>query len=153
MFQLVSVTNWLLLESYHITPSHTVFAAVGALFGGKAILVANKLPYLHIFQSRPVLISVVWRSFIYAIFCALFLCSEHIVTGLFHRDGPLTALEMFGSHLSIPHVAANAIWLFVSLMLYNSYVEVDRHLGVGTLRRILLGKGRGAEASNSPAPL
>jgi len=139
MFELVAVTNWLLLESYSITPTHTVFAAVGALFGGKAILVANKLPYLHIFQGRPVLISVVWRSVIYALFCALFLCSEHIITGLLHHEGPLTALERLTSRVSLPHVAANAIWLFVALMLYNSYVEVDRHLGSGTLRGIFLG--------------
>lgn len=139
MFELVSVTNWLLLESYSITPTHTVFAAVGALFGGKAILVANKLPYLHIFQGRPVLISVIWRSVIYAIFCALFLCSEHILTGFFKHEGPITSLKDLTTQVSPPHVAANAIWLFVSLMLYNSYVEVDRHLGCGTLRRIFLG--------------
>lgn len=139
MFQLVAVTNWLLLESYSITPTHTLFAAVGALFGGKAILVANKLPYLHIFQGRPVVISVVWRSTIYSIFCVLFLCSEHIITGFFKHEGPLASLEMLTSDISLPHVAANAIWLFVSLMLYNSYVEVDRHLGAGTLRQIFLG--------------
>lgn len=139
MFQLVAVTNWLLLESYSITPTHTLFAAVGALFGGKAILVANKLPYLHIFQGRPVLVSVVWRSFIYSIFCVLFLCSEHIITGFFKHEGPIASLERLTSQISVPHVAANAIWLFVSLMLYNSYVEVDRHLGAGTLRRIFLG--------------
>jgi hypothetical protein len=139
MFELVAVTNWLLLESYSITPTHTLFAAVGALFGGKAILVANKLPYLHIFQGRPVLISVLWRSLVYAVFCALFLCSEHIVTGLFRREGPLASLERLASQVPLPHVAANAIWLFVSLLLYNSYVEVDRHLGTGTLRGIFLG--------------
>lgn len=139
MFELVAVTNWLLLESYSITPTHTLFAAVGALFGGKAILVGNKLPYLHIFQGRPVLISVVWRSLIYALFCAIFLCSEHIITGLFKHQGPVASLEHLTSQVSVPHAAANAIWLFVSLMLYNSYVEVDRHLGPGTLRQIFLG--------------
>jgi hypothetical protein len=139
MFELVAVTNWLLLESYSITPTHTVFAAVGALIGGKAILVANKLPYLHIFRGRPVLLSVVWRSLIYALFCALFLCSEHILTGFVHREGPLTSLESLTSQVPLPHVAANAIWLFVSLLLYNSYVEVDQHLGPGTLRGIFLG--------------
>ena len=139
MFELVAVTNWLLLESYSITPTHTLFAAVGALFGGKAILVANKLPCLHIFQGRPVLISVIWRSVVYAIFCALFLCSEHILTGFLKHQGPVASLEHLTSQVSVPHAAANAIWLFVSLMLYNSYVEVDRHLGPGTLRRIFLG--------------
>ncbi len=139
MFQLVAITNWLLLESYSITPTHTVFAAVGALIGGKAILIANKLPYLHIFQGRPVLLSVLWRSFVYAIFCAIFLCVEHIVTGLIRHEGPLASLEALSTRFPIAHVAANAIWLFVTFLLYNSYVEVDRYLGTGTLRRIFLG--------------
>jgi hypothetical protein len=139
MFELVTSTNVLLLESYSITPTHTLFAALGALFGGKAILVANRFSYLHMFQGRPVLISVIWRSLVYACFCALFLCSEHIMTGFFKRQGPLASFESFSAHVSVPQLAANAIWLFVSLMLYNSYVEVDRHLGPGTLRQIFLG--------------
>lgn len=147
MFELVAITNWLLLESYSITPAHTVFAAVGALIGGKAILIANKLPYLHIFQGWPVLISVLWRSFVYAVFCVLFLCVEHILTGLWAHEGPLVSLGALSSRLPIAHVAANAIWLFVALMLYNSYVEVDRHLGAGTLRRIFLGSAPPHEPS------
>jgi hypothetical protein len=144
MFELVAVTNSLLLESYSITPTHTLFAGLGALIGGKAILVANKLPYLHIFRDRPVLVSVLWRSFVYAIFCVLFLCSEHIITGLFEREGPVRSLEGLAAEISIDHVAANLIWLFVSLMLYNSYVEVDRQLGKGTLRRLFIGTPGGS---------
>jgi hypothetical protein len=138
-FELVAISNALLLESYSITPTHTVYASLGALIGGKAILVANKLSYLHIFRDRPVLVSVLWRSSVYAVFCALFLCAEHIMTGLFKHEGPVASLEGLVSGISLSHVAANMIWLFVSLMLYNSYVEVDRQLGAGTLRRLFLG--------------
>lgn len=138
MFELVALTNALLLESYKMTPTHSLFAAVGALIGGKAILVANKIPALHLFESQAVIVTVLWRSFLYAIFCALFLCSEHIITGAFREEGPITSLEHLTQQLSWDHVAANVIWLFVSLMLYNSYVEVDRHLGKGTLRRVFL---------------
>jgi hypothetical protein len=139
VFELVAISNALLLESYSITPTHTAYASLGALIGGKAILVANKMSYVHMFRDRPVLVSVLWRSFIYALFCAVFLCSEHIVTGLFKHEGPLASLEGMSSSFSLAHVAANVIWLFVSLMLYNSYVEVDRQLGPGTLRRLFLG--------------
>ena len=138
MFELVAVTNALLLESYSITPSHTLFAAVGALIGGKAILVANKIPHLHLSQRHAVIVTVLWRSFVYAAFCALVLCSEHIVTGLFREENPVVSLKALVDGISIDHMAANVIWLFVSLMLYNSYVEVDRHLGPGTLKRIFL---------------
>lgn len=138
MFELVSFSNALLLESYSITPTHTLFAAVGALIGGKAILVANKTPVPLLFQRHAVIITVLWRSFVYAVFCALFLCSEHVVTGLFQERTPVVSLEALAQNVSIDHVAANVIWLFVSLMLYNSYVEVDRYLGPGTLRKIFL---------------
>lgn len=155
MFELVALTNALLLESYKLTPTHSLFAAVGALIGGKAILVANKISVLHLFERQAVIVTVVWRSLVYAIFCALFLCSEHVVTGLFERENPLTSLRALVEHLSFDHVAANVIWLFVSLMLYNSYVEVDRHLGTGSLRRIFLereGARRGISTRN-PNPL
>lgn len=138
MFELVSLSNALLLESYKMTPTHSLFAAVGALIGGKAILVANRVSLLHRFEKQAVIVSVVWRSLVYALFCALFLCSEHVVTGLFRLENPITSLKMLVDELSFDHVAANLIWLFLSLMLYNSYVEVDRHLGKGSLRRIFL---------------
>lgn len=138
MFELVSFSNALLLESYSITPTHTLYAAVGALIGGKAVLVANRTPVLHLFQRHAVIVTVLWRSFVYAVFCALFLCSEHVVTGLFEEENPVASLETLAHGMSLDHVAANVIWLFVSLMLYNSYVEVDRYLGPGTLRKIFL---------------
>ena len=140
MFNVVGLTNALILESYSITPTHTFFAAIGAVIGGKAILVANKLPYLHLFKGRPVIVAVLWRSFVYAVFCALFMCSEHIITGFFEHQGPVRSLESITKGISVDHVLANGIWLFVSLMLYNSYVEVDRQLGKGSLRRILFSK-------------
>ncbi len=148
MFELVSFSNALLLESYSITPTHTIYAAVGALIGGKAVLVANKTPVLDLFQRYAVIVTVLWRSFVYAVFCALFLCSEHVVTGLFEEENPVVSLETLARSLSIDHVAANVIWLFVSLMLYNSYVEVDRCLGAGTLRRIFLQRSTPTPASH-----
>lgn len=148
VFELVTLSNALLLESYSITPTHTVFASLGALVGGKAILVGNKLSYTHIFRDRPVLVNVLWRSSVFAVFSALFLCSEHIVTGFFKEKGPVASLESMAASVSVAHMAANMIWLFVSLMLYNSYVEVDRQLGPGTLRRLFLGAS-GAERSRS----
>jgi hypothetical protein len=148
MFELVSFSNALLLESYSVTPTHTLYAAVGALIGGKAILVANKTPFLHLFQRHAVIITVLWRSFIYAVFCALFLCSEHVVTGLFEKENPVVSLETLAHGVSLDHVAANVIWLFVSLMLYNSYVEVDRCLGPGTLRKIFLQRAKASQAGN-----
>lgn len=57
-------------------------------------------------------------------------------------QGPVSSLEALSAHVSIAHIAANAIWLFVSLILYNSYVEVDRQLGAGTLRRVFLSRPR-----------
>ncbi|MEY4668400.1 MAG: hypothetical protein RL518_1099 [Pseudomonadota bacterium] len=146
MFEIVALTNWLLLESYSITPTHTFFAVIGALLGGKAIFVANQLPFLRIVQGKPVLLSVLWRSFVYALFCALFLAMEHVASGLLRHEEPLRSLGLLTSRLSLAHIAANAIWLFIALMLYNSYVEIDRHLGVGTLRRIFLTPAKGERA-------
>jgi hypothetical protein len=140
MFQLVGISNALLLESYSITPTHTVFAAVGALIGGKAILIANKIRSLHFFEGHAVIVTVLGRSILYAVFCAVFLCAEHVVTGLFKSEGPIASLETMVANVSLDHMLANTIWLFISLMLYNSYVEVDRCLGRGTLKRIFLGR-------------
>ena len=135
-FHLIAFTNSLLLESYRITPTRSMFATIGALVGGKAILVANRLPITHFFRTRPLVLCVLWRSIVYGTFCALFLTTEHFVSGALHGKTPAETIA--SQHISAAHVCANALWLAVSLVLFNSYVELDRVFGKGTLRKVFL---------------
>ena len=135
-FHLIVFTNSLLLESYRITPTRSMFATIGALVGGKAILVANRLSLTHFFRTRPLVLCVLWRSVVYGVFCALFLTTEHFVSGALHGKTPAETIA--SQHISAAHMCANAIWLAVSLVLFNSYVELDRVFGKGTLRKVFL---------------
>lgn len=138
MFHLIAFTNSLLLESYRITPGRAALATIGAILAGKAILVANKVPFLNIFSGRPLLFSVAWRSLVYGAFFALFLTNEQVISALVSGRGFAGALEE-AKQISLRHTAANCIWLCLSMLLYNSFAELDRLLGKGTLRKAFLG--------------
>lgn len=149
-FHLIAFTNSLLLESYRITPARSMFATIGALVGGKAILVANRLPITHFFRARPLILCVLWRSVVYGAFCALFLTTEHFVSGALHGKTPAETIA--SEHISAAHMCANAIWLAVSLVLFNSYVELDRVFGKGTLRKAFLSAPQGIPSSRGDLP-
>jgi hypothetical protein len=136
MFHLVALTNLLMLESYQVSATRAVLATIGALVGGKAVLVANHLSFVNRFDHKPLIWGVLWKSMIYAFFCALFLILEQIVVGVSHQGGILRTGETLLSHVSIPKACANAIWLFIALLLYNSFTELDRYLGKGSIRRV-----------------
>lgn len=140
MFHLVSFTNALLLESYEITPGRAALATIGALVAGKAIIVANKMPFLNIFSHKPLVFGVMWRSLVYGVFVALFFASEQVISSLVEGGGVAGALEQ-AKNVSLRHVAANGIWLSLCMLLYNAFAELDRMLGKGALRKAFLGLG------------
>ena len=140
MFHLIAFTNALLLESYEITPSRAVLATIGAIFAGKAIVVANKLPFLNLFSGKPLVIGVLWRSLVYGFFAALLFANEHVIKSLIEGHGFAGAFEET-KNISLRHVAANCIWLSLCMLLYNSFAELDRMLGKGALRKAFLGIG------------
>jgi len=138
LFHLIAISNMLLLETYSLSPTRTAFATIGALVGGKASLVANKLPFVNLFIRKPLIYSVLWRTLVYSILCCWFLSVEELVTGAFRYGGFAGAIHQLKLHMSPPLIAFNMIWLFVGLFLFNSFAALDSLLGRGTIRRLFL---------------
>ena len=138
LFHLIAISNMLLLETYSLSPTRTAFATLGELVGGKASLVANKLPFVSLFIKKPLIYNVLWRTLIYSILCCWFLSVEELVTGAIRYGGVAGAVHQLKIHMSPSLIAFNMIWLFVGLLLYNSFAALDSLLGRGTIRRLFL---------------
>lgn len=138
LFHLVVLTNHLLLESYDLTPTRSVLATIGALIGGKAVLLANRFSFVNLFSDKPLIYNVLWRTLLYALCCCFFLVNEELISGLIHHRSIAEAVKRLETNLSTSILAAHFIWLFVALFLYNSFAALDSYLGQGTIRRLFL---------------
>lgn len=144
LFHLAAFTKALLLESYGITVVTASVATVGALIVAKAILIADKLPWTGRFAGNPLLVGAVWRTMLYALFCLAFRLIEELVPLIVKHGGVMLAFENYIDEVSWPHFWTLQIWLLIALALYAAVVELDMHLGAGSIRRAFLARRRDA---------
>jgi hypothetical protein len=139
VFHLIAFTKTLILEAYEVTPTGVAVATVGALIVAKAVLVADKLPFINLFSGKPLILGMLWKTAIYGVLCFVFRCIEELIPLLSKHEGLSTATEHLISEVSWPYFWALQIWLMVALILYNAVTELDKHFGIGSLRRAFFG--------------
>jgi len=139
-FLLGAITKALILKSYGLTPTGLAVAAIGALIVAKAVLIAEHLPITRAFEGRALIFTVLWKTAIYWMFSLAFRFIEELIP-VWSRNGSFSeAMRHLIDEVSWPLVLVVQLWLVVALVLYNSLVELDRHLGRGALRRAMLGR-------------
>lgn len=148
LFHLAGFTKALMLESYGITAISASVATVMALIAAKAILIADEIPWSAGFSGKPLLVTVLWKAATYAVLCLALRLVEELVPLVIKYGGVWLGTQHFVEEVSWPHFWAVQIWLFVALVFYAAVVELDAHLGAGSLRKAFLGWPR--ETVNLP---
>lgn len=139
VFHLLAFTKTLILKAYAVTPTGMAVATIGALIVAKAIVMADKLPFIGLFAGKPLIFSVLWKTAIYAVMGVLFRCIEELIPLLSTHEGSGTAAGKLFSEVSWPQFWALQILLVVALFSYNSLIEIDKHFGAGSVKKAFLG--------------
>ena len=66
-FSLLMITKQAMLRDYGVSWPGFGLILFGALLAGKAVLLADKLPFMNWFSNRPLIYNTVWKSFIYVL--------------------------------------------------------------------------------------
>ena len=112
-------------------------ASVAALVCGKAVLLADDLPFLNRYPDRPLIWNVAWKAAIYMALTLLIRLGEHLLRGAWHRDG--LSAELAEAGFSWAHFALIQIWLGVLFLNYCALGELMRALGRGRIPRLFFG--------------
>jgi hypothetical protein len=135
-FNLIVLTTDLILADYLASFGSFMVATVTALVVGKAVLVANAMPFLRRFDTAPMIQPVLFKTIVYwaTVFLVRFL--EKLVEYLF-AGGTLSAIpEYVATHFTWHRFAAIQIWIFVLFLIYTSVEELNARLGDGELMKI-----------------
>ena len=130
----------LLLDEYEIELAILGTAVIGALVVAKVVLILGKTRYGNRFESERLIVHVIWRSLVYtAIVCAV--THAERLFELYRQLGDLPAAlaGLWGGEDVYQFVAMN-LGVGVSLLLYNFFSEIDRHLGEGVLRKLFFAR-------------
>jgi hypothetical protein len=136
-FNLIALTTQLILADYFIHFANFMLVTVSALIVGKAVLVANALPFFRRFDTAPIVQPVLFKTLIYCAIVFLVRLLERVAKYWF-AGGTLSGIpDYMANHFSWNRFVAIQIWVFVLFLIYTIGAELNTLFGNGELMKIL----------------
>jgi hypothetical protein len=136
-FNFVVFTVNLIILDYGVRFSSVILATAAALVVGKAVLLANHLPFLRRLDTAPIIQPVLFKSIIYfgIVFFARVL--ESLVKYLLH-GGTLGGIPHYiVANFTWSRFLAIQLWILVLFLIYAFITELNVLFGNGELARIM----------------
>jgi hypothetical protein len=140
-FNLIELTTQLLLDQYMIQFANYTLATLGALHVGKAVLVADALPFFCRFDTEPLIQPILFKTFIYWLTVALFKFLERVVEYLIGGGRLRDVPEFVSMHFFWSQFAEVQIWVFVLFLTYATAADLGALFGEGEILMIFLKRG------------
>ena len=137
-FNFIILTTNLLVADYAVAVSNFMLATVAALVVGKAVITANAMPFLKLFDRAPLIQPILFKTTIYWIATFFARLAERfvhfsIVEG--NRPGEFVAYLI--SDFSWERFSAISLWIFALFLIYVTAAEFSQLLGPAEMRRLL----------------
>jgi len=137
-FNFIVVTTNLLVADYAVAVSNFMLATLAALVVGKAVITANAMPFLKLFDRAPLIQPILFKTTIYwvAVFFARLgerFVEFSVVDG--NRPGDFGAYLV--STFSWHRFTAISLWILVLFLIYETASEFIQLFGPAEMRRLL----------------
>ena len=139
-FLLILTLKKLLLAQYRIEFYALHTAIISALIVAKVVVILGKTPLGGLFDSKSFVFRVLWRTSIYTLIVFLITLLEHLIEFYQEKGSLALACVELWEKSNFAHFIALNMCVGLSLLLYNTYEEVDKYFGAGTLRKIIWSK-------------
>jgi hypothetical protein len=135
----VAFIHALMLKGSGIAPLTSVSVAIAALILGKAVLIADMMPFINRFPSHPLIYNVVWKTVIYLLLSMVIHYLERLVDFWRQAGGLLAGNKKMLEEMVWPHFWAIQIVLLVLIIMYCTMHELVRVIGKEKMRRMFFG--------------
>ena len=136
---IVALVRALMIKATGISPLSSVSVAVAALVLGKAVLIADMLPWINRFPERPLIYNVAWKTLIYTLVAAFIHYLEHLYDFAREAGGIVAGNEKLFAEIVWPHFWAVQIILLVMIVMYCTTRELVRVIGREKVLRTFFG--------------
>jgi hypothetical protein len=136
-FNVIVLTTQLILADYLIHFANFMLVTFSALVVGKAVLLANALPFFRRFDTAPIIQPILFKTLIYCLVVLIVRFIEKLVKYLLAGgtfDGISDYVE---NHFSWNRFIAIQIWVFILFLIYTIAAELNSLFGSGELAKIL----------------
>jgi len=137
-FNLLGLRTNLLVAQYLVAVSNFMLATMAALVVGKAVLVANNLPFIRHYDRAALIWPILFKTGVYWVIVFIARVLERFVQFSLVESNPLGD---FPSYLiftfSWHRFVAISLWIFVLFLIYVTATEFSRLFGPGEIPRLL----------------
>ena len=137
-FNFIVFTTNLLLADYAVAVSSFMLATVAALVVGKAVLVANAMPYLRRYDRAPLIQPILYKTAFYWVVVFLARLLERFVHFSLEGNPPGDFIPYLITTFSWHRFSAISLWIFALFLIYVTATEFSHLFGPGELRRLFL---------------
>jgi hypothetical protein len=133
------VIRVLMLRGTGVPVSSWFQIAVGALLLGKAVVIADHLPFINRYPERPLAYNIAWKTAIYTLVAMLIHYVEHLIDFWKQAGGLIAGNERLLAEIVWPHCWAIQIILVILIFGYCAMHELARLLGREKVRELFFG--------------
>jgi len=137
-FNFIVLTTNLLVADYAVAVSNFMLATVAALVVGKAVITANAMPFLKLFDRAPLIQPILFKTAVYwvAVFFAR-LAERFVHFSVVEGNRPGDFAAYLVSSFSWHRFIAISLWILVLFLIYVTASEFSQLLGPAEMRRLL----------------
>ncbi len=136
---IVALVRALMVKATGISPLTTVSVAIAALILGKAVLIADMLPWINRYPEQPLIYNVAWKTLIYTLVSAAIHYLEHLYDFAREAGGIVAGNEKLLATIIWPHFWAIQIILVTLILVYCMMRELVRVIGKEKISRTFFG--------------
>lgn len=150
LFWIIAFYLWVFLGSFlvyrrlivaetGVTYLHYGMALIQALIVAKVILIGRMFGFTRRFEDKPLIVPVLYKSFLFGLLVMLFGVAEHLVEGWVHKEGLLGGLHDI-SDIGVHEIGARMLMLTVAFVPFFAFAELGRVLGTQKLSAMFFSK-------------
>ena len=139
-FNVIVLTTQLILADYLVHFANFMLVTFSALIVGKAVLVANALPFFRRFDTAPIVQPILFKTIIYCLVVLVVRIIEKLVK-YWLTGGTFSGIpDYVANHFSWNRFIAIQIWVFILFLIYTIAAELNSLFGNGELLRIVFSR-------------
>jgi hypothetical protein len=136
---IVALVRALLIKATGISPLSTASIAVTALILGKSVLIADLLPVINRYPTKPLIYNVGWKSMMYLLVSLFIHYLERLYEFSRQAGGMVAGNEKLLAEMVWPHFWAVQIILALMIFMYCVGNELVRVIGKDRMQRMFFG--------------
>jgi hypothetical protein len=141
-FNFIVFTTNLLVADYSIAVSSFMLATVAALVVGKAVLVANAMPFLRRYDRAPLIRPILFKTAIYWVIVFIARLLERFVHfSVLERKPPGDFIAFLITTFSWHRFSAISLWILVLFLIYVTASEFSHLFGPAEMPRLFFTDG------------